>query len=191
MKGYAHHVYSIRDSNSFVNNPSLIVVSHDPEILKKIKQAFSRSQNELIGYYLGYPQCCINFICRRFKVGDWDPTFAIAVNTEGLSYHKNEVSTLGFPYLNIILRYFGVRIIPWLPCSFSCKEAYKKAKIWYKTMVKNDDATANVILRLLSQPVTWTIKEKTIFVNHPNFIGVLQAASYSPRPQKITWQPLH
>jgi Methyltransferase small domain len=67
--------------------------------------------DERLGRLLGYPACCREFFRRVWvEAGRVDTTWEMA-ETAG---------TEGPAEANILLRWLGVRLVPHLPCSFSC-----------------------------------------------------------------------
>jgi len=104
--------------------------------------------------------CCREFFCKTFPRGELDPV------------HLVDSSKGQDPMLCISLRYFGLKIIPFFPCSFNCPKAKQFAEQWYKLMLEKDPFTAKGILELLTMPHKWSMVNAIIEVVTPLFIGI-------------------
>ena len=74
--------------------------------------AWKCSDDDRIGYLLGYPDCCTQYFSETWGEGCVDPTWYAAESISG-EHAPMEA--------NILLRWLGVRYIPHMPCSFDCE----------------------------------------------------------------------
>ena len=130
-------------------SPWLIRVAlGEGHLVQEFHQAWLDEDNREIGRRLGYPLCCRDFfeefwVRQHFLDTTWPMCGEIGEKT---SYVK------GFDECNILLRWIGVRAVPYLPCSFTCENTVKftnrfldKTKIEY-----------GWLMEMLSWPVEWS-----------------------------------
>ena len=159
VSGFAHKFYqpSSLDETLYYG-----VVAHSMDEAKAFLEAHQSRpcDHDTIGELLGYPKCCREFFCKTFPRGELDPV------------HLVDSSKGQDPMLCVSLRYFGLRIIPFFPCSFNCSKAKQFAEQWYKLMLEKDPFTAKGILELLTMPHKWSMVNAIIEVVTPLFIGI-------------------
>jgi hypothetical protein len=153
-------------------------LTKDRKITDSIKKAFLKNDHEKMGYFLGYPKCCRNYFSKEFMLNP-DPVW---VDLEG------EVK--GYPECNTLLRYFGVRMVPYMPCSPKCKETKKIGKVWFKVMKKIDKKLAVEFYDLLSKPVVWDSYHGIAQIETPYFVGITSTFNYVKKPRIIKWKAL-
>ena len=115
-----------------------------------------------IGDLLGYPKCCQEFFSTVWMDGFIDPVWQAAERTEGAKIAGNTIgisSSMSFDGL----RYVGIRMVPHLPCSFSCEGSQEMAEKW--ALLDGMDTTA----RLLNLPITWSCLNGIAIVETPFF----------------------
>jgi len=141
------------------------------------------ADNVSIGELLGYPECCRKAFAEFWKT-TYDPVFEIALNTPGCKADGNTIIIeRGDPRLYVHFRYFGVRIIPWFPCSFNCEASIELAEKWSALMYDIDPETTEALLGILPMESKWDLLNSQIVVNHPYFMG--RATSYYTEANKI------
>lgn len=102
-------------------------------------EAYSRGDDQSIGYLLGFPKCCIEWFGEIWK-GQTDPTL----------YMKDHDG----PFTaNILARWMGVRYVPHLPCAGSCESSAKYGEAFRELVPPQIREYADEIL---SWPVRWT-----------------------------------
>ena len=111
--------------------------------------------------------------------------YEMAANTGGAEVDLNGVKVSGDPLLNRLCRYWGYNIIPFFPHSFDCKEAKKFAQTFYNLMYEYDEEAVMACLEVLSMPMTWSLNNCIIEVQHPLFWG---AANGYHTKEKLTVQ---
>ena len=122
------------------------------------------------------------------KDGCLDPEYEIALNTDGAKVENNVATVYGHAALNRMIRYWGFQLIPYFPHSFDCKESIKFADWWFNLMVEHDEETALKCHEILDMPMTWSVSNGIIYVDHPLFIGA--ANGYFPETKKtVVWSP--
>ena len=115
-----------------------------------------------MGDLLGYPKCCQDFFSTVWMAGFIDPVYQAAERTEGAKIEGNTVvipSSATFDGL----RYIGVRMVPHLPCSFSCQGSGEIAEKWQ--LLEGMDTVA----KLLALPITWSCLNGIALVSTPHF----------------------
>lgn len=145
--------------------------------------------HDVTGKLLGYPKCDRNFFNDVWlKDGCVDPEYEIALNTENVSVKDSVTTVYGHPALNRMIRYWGFQLIPYFPHSFDCKESIKFADWWFNLMAEYDEETAWKCHEILNMPMTWSVWNGIIYVEHPLFIGA--ANGYFPEKRKtVMWSP--
>ncbi len=137
-------------SNSYSassNTPSegepynLRVVVTTPASARAFMTAYKSSDNDAIGMMLGYPKCCREFYMGTWEKGSVDPTWYMTDHS------------VGPVEVNILLRWFGVRLIPHMPCSFSCRDSEDLGKS-FKSLLPDPEKDWTV--ELLSMPMKWS-----------------------------------
>ena len=158
VSGFAHKFYEpTKPSEVMIYG----VVSRKYLDAKKFAEAHKayRCDHYTVGKLLGYPECCIRFFCKHFTSGMYDLIPLIEGEQK-------------YPELNIMLRYFGVRAIPFFPCRWDCDEAKKFADKFVSLMREEDPKTTDLILELLEMPCRWSMNKAVIQVDHLLFIGL-------------------
>ena len=122
-----------------------------PECAGAALDAWGKNDERSIGQLLGYPQCCSEFFQKVWVEGQRvDTTLAMAETTGG--------DTAGPPESNIMLRWLSVRLVPHLPCSFSCIDtvefAHRLEAVWRS--VDGGERALTWALDMLSWPMEWT-----------------------------------
>jgi len=182
--GFIHeHIYiNDIDQNTLIYG----VIAKDLDVAKDFVDAHNNEvDHKSIGEMLGYPECCRNAFV-KFWERSFDPIQEIAKETTG---HKNcvdGVTTIienADPNLYVHLRYFGIRIIPFFPCSYHCEESKNFAKKWISLMKDIDSKTTDKLLKLINMPSKWDLYNAQIIVSHPFFMG--RATSYYDINRKV------
>jgi len=183
--GFSHKHYPTEnlDSNSFVFG----VVAESLDAAKKFREASKRGDHITQGNMLGYPECCCKFFEKAWiEQKALDPCYETALNTPEHTIENDVVSVEGNPCLNQMLRYFGLRIAPFFPCSFDCPEAIQVAKAWHLVMKCLDEDTTDKIVELLSQPLSWSLYKGIIEIKTPLFRGIVNGYSCDKR-KELRW----
>jgi len=167
--GFSHSHFEVEELND--NSMVFGVVAKDLKTANKFKDYnLEQPINHIeIGKMLGYPECCCKAFENNFKIS-YDPIYETALNTKDTEKDdKGIIVKTYYPELRNDLRYAGVRIIPWFPCSFDCEESKKKSKVWLDMMYSLNEKLTEEILDLLSKPSTWSLLNSQIRVIHPDF----------------------
>ncbi len=184
--GFSHKHFPVDklDSDTFVFG----VVAQSIEIAQKFKAASLKGDHITQGELLGYPKCCCEAFSKNWSSNKLDPCYESAVNTPEatLDYTKEKVHVNGDACLNTMLRYFGVRIVPFFPCSYQCSEALDVSKNWFEVMKSlNKDVTLKV-KELLEQPLTWVFNKGIIYITTPIMRAVVNG--YECERKSVLWQ---
>jgi hypothetical protein len=183
--GFSHRHYPVNelDFNCFVYG----VVAKDLETAQKFVDASNKGDNVTQGELLGYPKCC----CEAFQK-NWnaqkvlDPCYEAALNTKHSKQIQNAVYLDGNGLTNVMLRYFGVKVIPFFPCSYDCKEALEIAKVWQSVMETMDADATKTAVDMLNQPLTWSMYKQIIYINTPLYKGIVNGYECES-PKTVVW----
>lgn len=117
--------------------------------------AWSTSNNDKVGEFLGYPECCRAFYQWSWVDGRWrDVALTMTTARDGLEPYY-EVK--GYPECNILLRYLGVRLVSHLPCSHYCEET-RGLGVIFENLGKRFGYSQEMLWarEMLNWPVLWT-----------------------------------
>jgi len=172
VSGFAHRFYEPQKPEEVMVYGVVAKNYHDA---KKFAEAHEgMTDHKTIGRLLGYPDCCIEFFSKHFSSGMLDLIPVI----EGEQVAE----------LNVMIRYFGPRAIPFFPCSWNCKEAKKFADRFLEIMRERDERTVELMLELLSMPARWSMNKAVIQVDHLLFVG-LANGFWLDKPVTKFWMP--
>jgi len=190
--GHRHYMADKIDENTFiygvVSNDLLHAIRfHDAGVVdlnQRLREWTDMNPNgidhDITGELLGYPPCDRDFFNEYWlKGGNLDPEYEIAQNTGGTEIR-------GDPALNRMIRYFGFNIIPFFPHSFNCYEASKFADWWGDLMYEYDEEATGKLYEALSMPMTWSLQNCIIYVEHPLFIGSANGY-YTEKKKVVKW----
>jgi len=132
----------------------IVYVRHESGL--KFVKAWKEKDNDGLGELLGYPKCCRDFFQRVWVNDECVDTTWGMVDKE----HQNIV-TLGrtdyFKCCNILLRWIGVRLVPHLPCSFSCMPTVTRAAEYVNYAIsKGFEEEIDLIKSMIEWPVEWS-----------------------------------
>jgi len=143
------------------------VVGISAAACEQFAAASDAGDHAAIGRLLGYPECCLQFF-KDVWIGQRiiDPIFeqAAAYRLE----HDGQRAVLddtARPELGVHLRYIGVRLVPHLPCSYSCGPSLDMARQW----LGMTGAAGEVITELLGLPYRWSCYKGIAIVDTPAF----------------------
>jgi len=167
--GHIHYIADKLGPNTFVYG----VVSNTKEGAEKFKEYSipGNIDHKIVGQLLGYPDCCIDWFTdvwlEQKKV---DPMYEAALMTKGHELHEDgSVTVYGPPELNRLSRYVGLSALPYYTCSFDCEESLKFASWWGELMKEYDEHAYDKLIEALSMPVTWSVDNYLVYVEHPLF----------------------
>jgi len=154
--GFSHKHFPVGqiDMNTFVYG----ALSTSLRWAEEMVEAHSgRTDHRKIGELLGYPKCCVEFFVKVWGEGIYDPVYEIAMNTDEKDViGKDEIVVYGHPYLNQLTRYAGLRVVPWFPCSYNCKESVRQAEnVWIKIMREYDDEAVDWYEEIVKEGIVW------------------------------------
>jgi len=160
-------------------------ISKDKNRLKEFKEYFNSGDDYKMGLLLGYPECC----CRGYldyKKKFVDPVYEIAQQSKN---YGSPIQLENIPWsVQVHMRYFGFKVIPFFPCDFTCDEAKSFADRWYNLMSSIDSKTTNDLKTLMLKPSTWSLYNCQVLVNRPpsdaDFMGYA-VSSYFPQKREV------
>jgi hypothetical protein len=190
--GHKHEVVEKIDGDTSIYG----VISKSTKCINKFKDYYFENNDFGMGIMLGYPECCSRAFSDYVKRSP-DPIFEIAKNTpssfSGLDnapwMRRTDLGTIewhNIPWmLQSHLRYFGLRIIPFIPCSFLCDEAQKVAKEWHKLLKEINPSVVDILEELMTRDSVWDLYNAQVVVNGPpfpsEFVGYATSAYYPER----------
>ena len=202
--GHRHYVVDKFGDNTFIyggiaRNKEDAVKFHDAGVtdIKQRIKSWERDEmnptgidHDVTGELLGYPRCDREFFNNTWlKGGCLDPMYEMACNTENSDMlPDNHVKVSGNPLLNRLAKYWGYNIIPFFPHSFDCQEAAKFADTFYGLMKEHDEDAVKACYEVLSMPMTWTLSNCIIEVQHPLFWGAANGY-YTKEKKTVEWFP--
>jgi len=160
------------------------VVAEDERYLEEYARAYHSGDHDAQGRLLGYPECCRRFFSEVWSRGEYDPILEIARRT-GVG---EDGMVRGDPLLNVMLRYVGVRVIPFLPCSFRCRRAREFALAALELLKREDRGALLRALELLSMPVRWS-QVNGITQVEVGDVMVIVAGGYTAERQEVRFIP--
>ena len=201
--GHVHYEKDTIDGDTFIygvvsNTLEGAIEFHDAgvtNIAKRIKKWTPEEMNpngidhDVTGRLLGYNKKSRDLFNDVWLTdGCVDPEYEIALNTDGVEVENGVATVYGHPALNRMIRYWGFQLIPYFPHSFTCKESIKFADWWFDLMVEYDEEAAKKCHDVLNMPMTWSVWNGIIYVEHPLFVGA--ANGYYPAKKKtVVWAP--
>ena len=133
------------------------VVLGMPKDVAEFQKAWEAGDQDAIGRFLGYPDCCREFFQQTWvDDGLVDTTWAMGANTSRPS-HGDCVEVDGPAQANILWRWVGPRTVSHLPCRFDCGATVELADRLIK--VGRDAGHAREmdwLLEILDWPVEWS-----------------------------------
>lgn len=185
-QGFSHKHFLVNqiDLNTFTYGALARNLEDAEEMVKAHTSKGGYTDHAKVGEILGYPKCCVEFFCKVWNSGIYDPVFEIAMNTDDKEViSKYEVIVYGHPYLNQLTRYAGLRVVPWFPCSYMCEESIKQAnEIWIKLMREYDDEAVDFYEELMKEKIVWDSLYGVVEVTIGDKIKIL--ANTYPRLEK-------
>lgn len=186
--GFGHRHYTVDkiDKDTFIYG----VVGDTYENAVKFRDAsLGDIDHKVIGELLGYPECCVDWFLEVWlKEGCVDPMYETAINTEGHVINDDgSVTVGGNPMYNRLVRYFGFQVIPYFTHSYNCKESQKFIDWFYGLMYEKAPDACEALLELLNMPMTWSLNNLIIYVEHPLFRGAANGYWY-PEKRVVHWE---
>lgn len=176
IQGFANLFYDPEPNQPF---DIFGIVSRSMEDAEKWKKAFYGSDHKTMGKLLGYPECCIEFFCKTFP-HEYDPVWSAGINTKHILCAENNQKLLMleemYPECNMMLRYFGLRAIPHLPCSFTCRESIDLAEMFLGYISQK-----NLLLDFLESGIMWDAWKGMAIIKTPYFVGAVNTVPYKEK----------
>lgn len=142
----------------------------------EFKEAEKKGDHATMGKMLDYPECCVEYFKENFSK-NYDPVWL----------NHDEIPD-GEPEGNILLRYFGLRIISHLACSPYCEGSLRVGKGRVELMRKMDPESTDWLLKFLASPMTWNSYHGVVEVDTPNFLGLTHTYPLLDKPRVIKWR---
>ena len=129
-----------------------------PKALKSFRSAWVKKDHDAIGELLGYPRCCrAAFDSEYLQLGHQDSTWQSAGGCGKSDGESHALEVKGPPQVNALLAKIGVRLIPHLPCSFSCEESLRLAQQFQRVAdTAEEKESIETALEMLTWPMAWS-----------------------------------
>jgi len=127
-------------------------------VLSKERRAWARANDDEIGQCLGYPACCRAFFHWVVVRAGWlDPTWPRAVSAIQSDELKRTLDVQVSPELNLFWQMLGVRLVPHIPCSYSCETSRTLARAFiYTGRRAGYQLELDHALEVMRWPVEWS-----------------------------------
>ena len=112
-----------------------------------------------IGELLGYPPCCIEVYCRRVVEQRYiDTTWPMAAGTpDGRETGPRALEMEPYPECNVLGRWYGLKPVPHLPCSFRCEATRTMGMAWAELGRRlGYEAEMDTLAEMTRWPVEWS-----------------------------------
>lgn len=202
--GHRHYVTNTLDQNSFVYGCACgsledAILFHDAGVIDLKRRIGEYEDDEMnpegidhkiTGELLGYPECCSDwFLDVWLSKGCVDPMYETAENTPNSEMNEDgSVRAYGNPMFNRLIRYFGFQVIPYFTHSYDCEPSKEFAEKWWGIMHEYAPEASEQLLEILNMPMTWTLKNLIIYVEHPYFRAAANGYDF-PEVRKVYWDP--
>lgn len=127
-------------------------------ILREFRRAWARRDAESIGRLLGYPKCCRAAFDREIVQAGHREALWQAASASGSSKVAGEgFEVQGPPQLNLLLAKAGVRLIPHMPCRFTCEASLRLAENFQSAAETAEEKRGlSLAKEMLSWPMAWS-----------------------------------
>jgi len=181
VKRYQGFAHKHEKPSSLENSMLFMGACVDEESLNEFIEAHRRGDHNKIGEMLGYPECDRKFFTEVWSRGSYDPIPEIAMNT------SNSYEIEMYPELNIMLRYVGIRIIPYFPHSFRCEKSLELAKKLIGIALDTDSEALEFVLSQLSKPLYYSQVNAITEIRNRDMIIVVQG--YTDKEYRFMFFP--
>jgi hypothetical protein len=150
------------------------VLTKSMEKALEFTEAYRNEDHVKMGDLLGYPSCCSIAFSDRVSKGYFDPMFQVAESTKK-DFVKNQKETFirlnsKTPWeINPFLRYIGIKLIPHIPCSFSCEHSLKMAKQWLDLGETHKVGGLEELKEILQFSIEWDALKGIAYISTPIF----------------------
>ncbi len=177
-EGFSHKHKEVGPGEPFYWYGCLTQTYEDAQKFKKADAGDGRQSDHMtIGSMLGFPKCCTEYFTKTFLKINYDPVW---IDKEG--------KINGYPECNVLLRYFGARIVHHFTCSPTCKASKKVGQVWLKLMREIDKNLTEKLYDLLAGPTIWNSYHGVVQVETPYFVGLTHTFPYIEKPRVIKWK---
>ncbi|MBT5023560.1 DUF483 domain-containing protein [Candidatus Woesearchaeota archaeon] len=156
-----HFVYS----DFLVGDKRFVYFSKDLALVEKAKVYESNQDDYNLGLLLGYPECCARFYMKNYGLAEQffhkDHTIITMQNSES-------ASDVYFG-LNYLLRFFGLLLIDFYPCSFQCGCAIDIANGYFDSVCELNSEFADWLKEKLSLGVYYSNETGVHVFEHCKF----------------------
>lgn len=186
--GRVHYVADKLGEGTFVYG----VVADTLENAQKFREAgIGEIDHVETGLLLGYGQSCIDwFLDVWLKKHIPDPMYELAENSENHEINEDgSITVSGDPRINRLIRHFRFSALPQelIPCSIDCPEAIEFADWFYGIMYEQAPDACDSLLEALNMPMTWSLVNAIIYVQHPLFRGAVNGYWF-PKKRVVHWR---
>ncbi|MEM4620768.1 MAG: hypothetical protein QW607_11230 [Desulfurococcaceae archaeon] len=147
FSGFAH---THEQPQGFEDALAFVAVCDTDENTEKMAKAYLEGDHVTQGHLLGYPEDDIEFFVKHWG-HHLDLVYPTALNSE-----KRGGKVVGYPELNVLLRYVGPRVIPFFPHSYTCPHAKKFGDKVVELLKDRDPDMTKKLLWLLSRDMHYS-----------------------------------
>lgn len=148
------------------------LISKKTIYLEKAKKAYEQNRFDIVGYYLGYPRCCIDFYYRQRddSGGFIFKNFIknIYANSDRLFWKLNNIlnfdgrlkitrdkNYFNYEFMSFIKRVGFISLISHNPCSYDCRKSLKIAELNYKYSLLHHNYNYRLNFTILKKPILY------------------------------------
>jgi hypothetical protein len=140
------------------------VVIGRPDLASAFIGAYREHDDEQMGHYLGFPDCCRAFFTKYWQQEAWrDLTYPMLGPTL-----ERDHDVGGYNECNVLLRHLGVRAVSHLPCSFGCTKSAEMGQELFRIGRRAGyEREMAWLADILSWPIGWSSLHGIAIVTTP------------------------
>mgnify|MGYP001594173412 CR=1 FL=1 len=159
--------YDVLDESfDYQGRGKIYLIAKKKRYLERTKKAYKSRQFDLVGKYLGYPECCVRFYYKKFlKAPSSSDNLLrnIYHNSNNFSWRLNNI--LNFEgrikgrntpkeFTSFVQKTSSISLISHSPCSYNCKESLKIANLNQRYLFFHNRAHLNDYA-ILKKPILY------------------------------------
>ncbi len=176
VSGFAHKHYDRKPNEAY---DLYGVITKNRKYALKWKEAHIARPTDHItmSELLAYPECDSLFFKDVWAITSLDPVWEAALNTRHTRVNEYTIEMPNLvPEANMLPRYFGVRVVPQIVCSFDCE-----ANIEYSKMFMKYIPHADLLMELLRKPHTWDCYRGLAMLYTDEYVGMSNSVTFKDR----------
>jgi len=176
VSGFAHKHYQPQQNEPY---DLYGVITKDRKHALRWKEAHFANPTDHITMadLLAYPECDSVFFNDVWGKESLDPVWEAALNSEHTRVDEYTIEMFNLvPEANMLPRYFGIRIVPQIVCSFDCEANIEYAKMFTQYIPHSD-----LMMDMLRESYTWDCHRGIVMLYADKFIGMSNSVTFRNR----------